>query len=189
MAYVVKREVTEDFLINVSDEMNRVLSNLDDIALILAGTANDNPVLEITSTVYEATFDALGLPEYDGDDDIRSVIFDKLINMGDEGMDKDIFKFIDVFGDKEGADIDKGKSTTFFERVRADLEELQFKLKNVTDLLGTGESPLLDELGSIIIDYVYQVYCSPDASIEEFRGDFLDYKNHSNVDIIKRYFK
>lgn len=189
MAYVIKRKVTEDFLINVSDEMNRALSNLDDIALILAGTANDNPVLALASTVYEAAFDALGLPEYDGDDDIRSVIFDKLINKCDEGMDPDIFKFIEVFGDKEGADIDRGKSTTFFERVRADLEELQFKLKNVTDLLGTGESPLLDKLGSIIIDYLYQVYCSPDVSVEEFRGDFLDYKNHSNVDIIKRYFK
>ena len=189
MAYVVKRKVTEDFLINVSDEMNRVLSTLDDIAIILAGTANDNPVLVLASTVYEATFDALGLPEYDGDDDIRSVIFDKLINMGNEGMDMDILKFIEVFGDKEGADIDKGKSTTFFERVRADLEGLQFQLKNVTDLLGTGESLLLDKLGSIIIDYLYQVYCSPDTSIEEFRGDFLDYKNHSNVDIIKRYFK
>lgn len=189
MAYVVKRGVTVDFLINVHDEIDRVLSTLDDIAIILAGTANDNPVLLLTSTIYEATFDALGLPEYDGDDDIRSVIFDKLINMGDKGMDTDIFKFIEVFGDKEGADIDKGKSTTFFERVRADLEELQFKLKNVTDLLGTGESHLLDKLGSIIIDYLYQVYCSPDASIEEFRGDFLNYKNHSNVDIIKRYFK
>lgn len=105
------------------------------------------------------------------------------------GEGVDILKFIEGFGDKEGADIDKGKSTTFFERVRADLERLQLKLKNVTDLLRTGESPLLDKLGSIIIDYLYKVYCSPDASIEEFRGDFLDYKNHSNVDIIKRYFK
>lgn len=47
MAYVVKREVTENFLINVHDEIDRVLSNLDDIALILADTADNKLVLAL----------------------------------------------------------------------------------------------------------------------------------------------